>query len=87
MERLTELEKKVLREMLSYGYAFDQGNEKFLCYGVEGKKERGVIPSLIKKRIINVYTRYDETHIDVGDEYTIKDIVKISEYNCKNIIM
>ena len=39
--RLTDLEKATLRQCFSYGFAFDDMDSGFLCWGVEGKKERG----------------------------------------------
>lgn len=49
---LTELEKKVLKEMIDEGYFYDDLDDRFICWGIDGKKERGAISSLIKKKII-----------------------------------
>ena len=51
---LTQLEEEVLITMLNEGYYFDDGNESFLCYGIDGKRERGATVSLIKKGVIRV---------------------------------
>lgn len=62
---LTELEEKVLMIMLNDGYYFDNygyDDSGFLTYGLDGKRERGALSSLVKKGIIEV-DRFD------GEEY------------------
>lgn len=66
--KLTELEKKVLKGALSEGYIYDatyDDNDKthFLCWGFEGKEERGAASSLVKKEIISVDYVDDDTYV------------------------
>lgn len=68
MTRLTELEKKVLREALSEGYIYDSTYDEtakshFLCWGFEGKQERGAVASLVKKGILNIFNEDDDTYV------------------------
>ena len=56
---LTTLEKQVLRDALDEGYIYDgtyDANAKyhFLCWGFEGKQERGATASLVKKGILDI---------------------------------
>lgn len=77
---LTDLEKKVLRDCLSEGYAFDCGNETFLCYGISGKQERGAAASLVKKGVLSIFEEDDDVYVSCGSGYVISDIIEISEY-------
>ena len=65
---LTELEKKVLKDGLLEGYIYDgyydeSEEENFLCYGFEGKRERGAASSLVKKGIIRTADTNDGEYV------------------------
>jgi predicted DNA binding protein len=65
---LTELEKATLKNALHEGYIYDgtyDENAKyhFLCWGFEGKQERGAAASLVKKGIIDVDYIDGETYV------------------------
>lgn len=68
MKRLTDLEKKVIREALSEGYIYDSTYDEnaeshFLCWGFVGKQERGAVASLVKKGILSVFDEDDDTYV------------------------
>lgn len=65
---LTELEKSVLKGALMEGYIYDGTYEEdaeshFLCWGFEGKQQRGAAASLVVKGIISVYHEDDGTYV------------------------
>lgn len=78
---LTELEKRVLRDALAEGFAFDDIEDTFLTWGpIYGKQERGAVASLIKKGIIEACEDYGDIWFVCGEGVTITDIIKMSEY-------
>lgn len=77
---LTELEKATLRQCFSYGFAFDDTDSPFLCWGVEGKKERGALTSLNKKGIVSVYVDDGDTYVNCGEGYTKEQLIEMCEY-------
>ena len=84
LQNLTELEKATLKEMLSYGFAYDDYNKEnpvpnaFLCWGFGGeeedKKYRGCVHSLVKKGIVNVTKDGRDTMINLTNGLTVVDI-------------
>lgn len=76
--QLTELEQRVLREALSEGFAYDGGNENFLCWGFEGKRERGAVSSLIKKGILIVEKVDNDTMVFCGEGISLGDIEELA---------
>lgn len=52
--QLTELEKRVLKGAIDEGYFWDDLDGNFICWGFEGKQERGAAASLVKKGLIEV---------------------------------
>ena len=79
--KLTELEKQVLRDALADGFAFDDIDDPFITWGIEGKRERGAVASLIKKGIIEVEECDGDVWVVCANGVTITDIVEISEYD------
>lgn len=78
---LTDLEKKTIKQALSYGFAYDHDtNEKgmFVCWGVDGKQERGALVSLHKKGVLNIYREDGDTYVNCGAEYCVKDLEKMA---------
>ena len=79
--KLTELEKQVLRNALSEGFAFDDEDDPFITWGpIEGHRERGAVSSLIKKNIINVEECDGDVWVVCADGVTISDIIEMSDY-------
>lgn len=65
---LTELEKETLKSALQEGYIYDGTYDEdakyhFLCWGFEGKRERGAAASLEKKGIIDVDREDGDTYV------------------------
>lgn len=77
---LTELEKATLRQCFSYGFAFDDTDSNFLCWGVEGKKERGALTSLNKKGVVSVFVEDGDTYVYCGEGYTKEQLIDMCEY-------
>ena len=80
---ITELEKKTLRQALGYGFAFDLQDDDdyiFICWGVDGKQERGALTSLNKKGVLKVYHDHGETSVYCGNGYTVDDLIEISGF-------
>lgn len=78
MEKLTELEKEVLRQGIDCGFIFDDPETTFLCWGFEGTRERGAVASLVKKGILTIEKNND------GDTYVFinvdrKEFFKLAE--------
>lgn len=71
---LTELEKATLKQGFSYGYAYDDWEDSFFCWGFVGKQERGAAASLVKKGIIEVFEDDGDTYVLVGEGYTKDDL-------------
>ena len=66
---LTELEKKTLINAIEEGYFYDDLDDKFICWGFDGKRERGAASSLVKKGLITI--DYED-----GDTYVWSNIPK-----------
>ena len=78
---LTDLEKKVLRDCLDEGYAFDDINDSFVTWGpIYGKQERGAASSLVKKGVLNIDEWDGDIYINCAGDYTITDLVNMSGY-------
>lgn len=75
---LTELEKQVLKEALSCGFAYDGGNETFLCWGFVGKRERGAVASLVKKGVLNIFTDSGDVYVYCGEGLNVGDIEELA---------
>lgn len=75
----TELEKETIRQGLDMGFAYDMPNNKlpkpFLCWGFDGKRERGAVSSLVKKGVLEVTP--DEKEIVVYSNYTIEELEQV----------
>ena len=84
LQNLTDLEKATLKEMLSYGFAYDDYSRidptpnAFLCWGFGGEEEdrkyRGCVPSLVKKGIIKVTKDDGDTMINLTNGLTVLDV-------------
>ena len=77
---LTDLEKQVITEMFDYGFAFDDLNSNFLCWGVDGKRERGALASLVKKGIVSVEPDGSDNPVFVRDGYTKRELLEAVNY-------
>lgn len=75
---LTELEKQVLKEALSDGFAYDGGNETFLTWGFGGKRERGAVASLVKKGVLNIFKEGGDVYVYCGEGLNIGDIEELA---------
>lgn len=74
---LTDLEKTVITNMFNEGYAFDNLNDRFMSWGVDGKQERGALASLVKKGI--VWVEPDKSvYLDNG--YTKNELLAAVNY-------
>ena len=78
---LTDLEKKVLRSMISDGFFFDDLTNTFIGWGVSGKAERGCMATLNTKGVINTFREDGDTYVNCGEGYTKHDIAEISGWN------
>lgn len=84
LQNLTDLEKATLKEMLSYGFAYDDYSKTypvpnaFLCWGFGGEEEdrkyRGCVHSLVKKGIIKVTKDGRDTMINLTNNLTVIDV-------------
>lgn len=74
---LTPLEKGVLRDILSDGYAYDNPDDGFLTWGISGKQERGAAASLVKKGIL--FIQSSDGQVCCGKGYTVADIEQLSK--------
>ena len=81
LQNLTDIEKATLKEMLSYGFAYDDYSKTnpvpnaFLCWGTDRDKQfRGCVPSLVKKGIIKVFKDDGDTMINLTNDITVNDI-------------
>ena len=72
---LTPLEKKVLRDILRDGYAYDDPDDAFLTWGISGKQERGAAASLVKKGVLVIWL----DQVCCGEGYTVADIERLSK--------
>lgn len=52
--KLTSLEEKVLKNAIAEGFFYDDLDDKFICWGFYGKRERGAASSLVQKGLITV---------------------------------
>lgn len=78
---LTELEKRVLRDMFNDGFAFDDLDDSdFITWGVTGKEERGALSSLEKKGIVNIVRDGKDTQVYCSQNYTKRQLLKLCEY-------
>ena len=77
MEKITQLEKEVLRQGIDYGFIFDDKDSDFLCWGFTGARERGAVASLVKKGILTTYKTDDDTYIWINIDR--KEFFKLAE--------
>lgn len=79
---LTEFEKKVLRDAFAEGYAFDDLESSFICWGVCGKDRGGAVSSMVQKGVLDVWEDIDEgdTYVNCGDGWTKQEILELCEY-------
>ena len=86
LANLTDLEKQVIITMFDDGFAFDDLNENFMTWGVDGKRERGALASLVKKGVVTVEDwgrnaeGYRETPVFVAEGFTKRDLLDAVEY-------
>lgn len=83
---LTEGEKALLTNIFDEGFAFDDLEENFMTWGVDGKQERGVLSSLVKKGVVIVenWGRNEDGYIErpvfVADGFTKKELLEAIGY-------
>lgn len=78
--KLTDLQKETLRNLFGYGFAFDDLDSSFICWGMpEGKRMRGTVPSLEKKGCLSVTHSEDDTIVGTA-KYTKRQLLKMCEY-------
>ena len=69
--KFTELEKAVIYDGLLNGFIYDgtyDPNEEshFLCWGFEGKRERGAAASLVKKGVLTIFEDGGDTYVYIN---------------------
>lgn len=80
---LTDLERAVIRDCLSYGFAYDNDVDErgsFVCWGIDGRRERGALVSLHKKGVLSVFRdkQDGDTYVYAGKDYSVRDLEGLS---------
>jgi len=76
---LTELEKIVIINMFAEGFATDNPDDRFMSWGVDGKKERGALASLVKKGVVTVEDWGADKPVFLTKDYTKRDVLSATK--------
>lgn len=80
LSNLTKLEKEVILNLISEGFALDDLDNDFMGYGVDGNRERGAFSSLIKKGIFSVCVEGDDHLIYLVNGFTKPEVFTAAGY-------
>ena len=80
LKKLTPSERVLLWNMFDEGFATDDWDNDFMSWGVSGRKERGVLSSLVKKGIVNVGIDGNDRPVYLCQGYNKREIADVVGY-------